>query len=235
MKDGDATAYSYWLFQYMRRMDGFPPASFLLMPLDRVFDPEDARAWQDSNTTLREIEGECFQYPKVWICQRAAKSVFPVGVHSKYEHTSLWVSIVDEEKPDGQEACIIDFTKDLRLIVKEVSALWKRQQSFLSSLKNEGGNWGETDYNAIERFMASGLRSLSDAPTSRAIGLWLWDRVQELGNVRGSIMLAIKEMASKFDLRSLNVDSLEDSDFRFLLRRTNKCIDAGEVLSFTKK
>lgn len=68
----------------------------------------------------------------------------------------------------------------------------------------------------------------------RAIGLWLFDYVHKIGNLRGSIKKAITELGKTSYLPDLSLD-VEDSDLRFYLRRTTACIEAREVLSFAKK
>ncbi len=68
----------------------------------------------------------------------------------------------------------------------------------------------------------------------RAIGLWLFDYVHDIGNFRGSIKKAITEIGKTSYLSDLSLD-VEDADLRFYLRRTTACIEAREVLSFAKK
>lgn len=71
--------------------------------------------------------------------------------------------------------------------------------------------------------------------TSRIVGLWLWDKVHELGNKRGAINQAIRSLSEQFDLKRLGLEHVEDSDFRFYLSRTRDCISNASVLPFSKK
>ncbi len=68
---------------------------------------------------------------------------------------------------------------------------------------------------------------------SRAIGIWLWDYVQNSENSakRGIVAQAIRDLRSKFDLSKLGYSVSEDSVFRNWLRKTSSCIDAAEVKS----
>ena len=68
---------------------------------------------------------------------------------------------------------------------------------------------------------------------ARCIGLWLWDRVKELGEVRGAKTRAIAEFEL---LPNFNEFGLGDNpDYYHWLRRTEACIEAAEVLTFDKK
>ncbi|EHJ46926.1 hypothetical protein DFW101_0910 [Solidesulfovibrio carbinoliphilus subsp. oakridgensis] len=69
----------------------------------------------------------------------------------------------------------------------------------------------------------------------RAIGLWLWDRVKELGGKRGAIKQAIAELHKHNYLTQLGITEIEDTDIRFYRRRTEACVVAEEVLPFTKR
>jgi len=71
----------------------------------------------------------------------------------------------------------------------------------------------------------------SSAP-ARAIGLWVWDYLKEHG---GSQKKAITALHCTGHLSGLELETVEDSDLRFYFRRTDDCIKAAEVLSFSKK
>ncbi|MEA5089265.1 hypothetical protein [Solidesulfovibrio sp.] len=73
----------------------------------------------------------------------------------------------------------------------------------------------------------------SQAP--RAAGLWLWDRVKDLGGGEGAKTQAIGELQERFDLNSLGLGNKEIPEFYHYLRRTEACIDAAKVLPFDKK
>lgn len=75
----------------------------------------------------------------------------------------------------------------------------------------------------------SKYRTASNA--ARAIGLWLWDYVNEH---KCSQIKAIRAFADTGQLKDLRFENLEDSDLRFYFRCTHNCINAAEVLPFTK-
>ncbi|MEA4858321.1 MAG: hypothetical protein AAGU21_07395 [Solidesulfovibrio sp.] len=68
---------------------------------------------------------------------------------------------------------------------------------------------------------------------SRAIGLWLWDKVNVLGCRHGSKIEAIKEFEQLSCFEKLGLGY--DPDYYHFLRRTEACIAAAEVLTFDKK
>jgi len=67
----------------------------------------------------------------------------------------------------------------------------------------------------------------------RAIGLWLWDRVNELGAGRGAKIQAIAEFEALPNFANFTLGN--DPDYYHWLRRTEACIEAAEVLTFDKK
>lgn len=77
------------------------------------------------------------------------------------------------------------------------------------------------------------IRYNKNSDISRAIGLWLWDRVKELGNTRGAKAQAVREFEQMpyFDKLELGYDP----DYYHFLRRTEACIKSHKVLSFDKK
>lgn len=70
----------------------------------------------------------------------------------------------------------------------------------------------------------------SDA--SRAIGLWLWDYMQEHSGTAKAAILAIRKRYGK-EINAFGFATTEENVFRGWLRRTKACIDACEVLAFT--
>lgn len=76
---------------------------------------------------------------------------------------------------------------------------------------------------------------LPQSSRARAAGLWLWDRVQELGDKRGTAKQAIQEFRASDDIHTIDVENAEDADLRFYLKRTAECIAKPGVLSFSKK
>jgi hypothetical protein len=71
---------------------------------------------------------------------------------------------------------------------------------------------------------------------ARALGMWLWDYVQEHGGMkkRGIVASAIRAMKNHLgqEIKELGFADTEESVFRRFCRRTAECIDACEVLSF---
>jgi hypothetical protein len=71
---------------------------------------------------------------------------------------------------------------------------------------------------------------------SRAIGLWLWDYVQDNGGERnrGVIAAAIRTMKKQLEpeIKALGFADSEDRVFRGFYSKTAASIEAGEVLSF---
>nr|WP_287413239.1 hypothetical protein [Pseudodesulfovibrio sp.] len=68
---------------------------------------------------------------------------------------------------------------------------------------------------------------------SRAIGIWLCDYIQNADNPkkRGIISEAIRALRERFDLGSLGYGESESRVFRNIHAKTQRCIDAAEVLS----
>jgi hypothetical protein len=211
-----AKLYAFFKYQYMRRG--------ALNELWKMFDFEDNRTPGD---LLKELGDNKFQIGETWMCQRAAQAVFPVGQHRVFEHTFHYVTLHEEyDMPDGHEVCVVDFSKDISLIQKEIELLWQRKNS---GIKN-------TDHNAIEQMRCGWTKTPSTDCAPRLAGLWLWDRVQALGgeNSRGAVANAIREFTDgRFDLSTL--ESKEDREFRAYFRWTKRCVEEGEVLPFSNR
>ncbi|MEA5089264.1 hypothetical protein [Solidesulfovibrio sp.] len=74
----------------------------------------------------------------------------------------------------------------------------------------------------------------NNSDLSRAIGLWLWDCVHELGGKRGTKIKAIREIEKTFHTK--NIELPYDSDYcYYLLRRTDECIEKCNVLGIDRK
>jgi len=88
----------------------------------------------------------------------------------------------------------------------------------------------------LELKLAKARSSLKRTPPesstpSRAIGLWLWDYINEKNC---SIAEAKRAMAANLDLMIFKVENKDDTEFRFWYNRTKECIALGKVLNFSK-
>ena len=91
------------------------------------------------------------------------------------------------------------------------------------------------DLVAYEEAVSFSSFKISGVP-ARVAGLWLWDRAQQIGGGRGTKARAIAEFRNKYrDLSALGLNNPDDADLRHYLNRTDACIKAAEVLSFSKK
>jgi hypothetical protein len=68
--------------------------------------------------------------------------------------------------------------------------------------------------------------------TQRAVGLWLWDYVEQHHCSQKS---AIQKFEDSGWFGRLRIENVEDSDLRFFYRRTKEAIEQAQVLPFTKK
>lgn len=91
------------------------------------------------------------------------------------------------------------------------------------------------DVGAELRKNSLGVRLNVGSTASRMVGLWLCDKVYQLGNCRGAAKQAIREMTELDSYLALKMENVEDADLRFYLRRTQECINACEALPFVKR
>ncbi|WP_156955629.1 hypothetical protein [Solidesulfovibrio alcoholivorans] len=120
-----------------------------------------------------------------------------------------------------------------------------RPVSTIETIKNdkrqEGANDGPVSiYNKpiyiIEKCCHKEERDVvcNNSDLSRAIGLWLWDCVYELGGKRGTKIKAIREIENIFHAK--NTELPYDRDYcYYLLRRTDECIEKCNVLGIDRK
>lgn len=76
-----------------------------------------------------------------------------------------------------------------------------------------------------------GMRYNKSSDAARAIGLWLYDYIEEMGVTQSK---AIKALEESGHLLRLGLAPATE-DLRFYLRRTKDCIKAKKLLPFTKK
>jgi hypothetical protein len=140
-----------------------------------------------------------------------------------------------------QRLFVIDFSKDINVVLRELEYFyWELVESERFNSKGisnkEVQKIGFEKLWEIEELQEKTKSSMMKTPTenghkTRAIGLWLWDYIKEN---KCNQQQAIVSLESTGYLPKLHL-SPGDEDLRFYLRRTTACIDAGEILPFTKK
>lgn len=86
------------------------------------------------------------------------------------------------------------------------------------------------DEEITERYIRSNPEvSFKIDDTPRAVGLWLWDFMQE--NDCGEVSKAKDAFKQTFDYIALGFDSKEDRQYRRLVERTEDCIAKPEVMT----
>lgn len=166
---------------------------------------------------------EMFQYPEkqVYTSSYPFQSKRMLIEDDKNLSTGLFNTRIGNDF-GGKRKVLIDFSLPIETILSEVRAIYEQLNS----------SGSKELYCAIRKNVRSksGVTTISDAP--RAIGLWLWDYIHANSCKQNA---AIRELGETGHLRLLNMENLEDTDLRFFLRRTKACIEAREVLSFSKK
>lgn len=142
----------------------------------------------------------------------------------KYTQTKMLHLQIDISKP--LESIMAEFENIVMSVKRYVSG----EHDDIFSGMDEFLDGKVSDLEAIRR---GGYTPKSDS--SRAVGLWLWDRVKELGNKRGAVKQSLKEFHETGYLEKLGLEDVEEADLRFWYRRTDDCIKAAEVLPFTKR
>lgn len=135
--------------------------------------------------------------------------------------------LFDPNPVEVEDSCL---TIRLRLHGKK----WQQQTVMalngLAELISKGG-WMEDIETYILKHNAGG-NFRYDQWKPRAVGLWLWDYVNRNKCTQIAAIQAFEETGF---LAPLGMEHTEDSDLRFYFRCTKECIDAAEVLPFTKK
>ena len=137
----------------------------------------------------------------------------------------------------GYDALVaIDFDRPISEIQFQIENV-KKEFEIYREIEN-GGNSFPTDFKTvgIEKIGIQKNPKINfntGTDNSRAIGIWLWDYVQNSENLerRGVVAKAIRDLRSNFDLPKLGYSISEDSVFRNWLRKTSSCIEAAEVKS----
>lgn len=153
---------------------------------------------------------------------------FPVGIMEKIRFTG--------RDKNRKAFCTIDLN----------APLWEQFNDILKMLTIitcHGNQDSENNLNALDNasYELEYKRIISNAKVSydrvgdksRAIGLWLWDKVHDLGHRHGAKIEAIKELEQLPFFENLGLGY--DPDYYHFLRRTEACIEAAEVLAFDKK
>jgi hypothetical protein len=147
-------------------------------------------------------------------------------------HTILDLKAEENEKgrqPDDISAHKIgvvglDFEQPLNAIQEMIEILWLENNGF------------EEEVYLKRLALALGKKyNLSGPYVSRAAGLWLWDYLNQDQEPKPTQLQAIRAFTTKYNLEDIGLGKCDDTDLRFFLRRTNDCIEANEVLPFSKK
>lgn len=151
--------------------------------------------------------------------------------------------------------CSIDTRRDFKDIVGELKTIYDRiniiDRVFFDDNGVPRGNGaddgldqeaqdalqGVIDYSESNDPFALKIKGVRVSDMSqRAMGLWLWDQVQERyqGNPpHGALSSLAREMKERFDLATLGYAISEAPTFRKMYNRTTSCIAACEVLPFS--
>lgn len=136
----------------------------------------------------------------------------------KKESTSR---VEEVEYLDKMLIVAIDFRSPLDKILKIVEGMWiSRNQKIIDGM-------------VVALSTVGGNKRMSGANMSRAVGLWLWDEMASGSSITQAE--AIRKFSDTYELEELGMDKTTESDLRFYLRITNKCIEKNEVLPFSKK
>ncbi|GAB6035909.1 hypothetical protein JCM15519_04680 [Fundidesulfovibrio butyratiphilus] len=130
-----------------------------------------------------------------------------------------------EERPGDVFLCL-NFAQPLPLLIWHLERMYSMYYKGLPPY----GEWGQ-EQRTGERIACLNTPGgvLPKEKEARAAGLWLWDRVQELGARRGAIAQAQSEFNDAGYVEALD---LNDDNLGRYYRKTNESIEAAEVLSF---
>ena len=128
----------------------------------------------------------------------------------------------------------VNINKSNKAIFTELSAALENLRQNIDSKNDNSPSIIKCPYpEYYEASHLGGYRKNSDR--ARAIGLWLWDRVQEYGGKRGALSQALTDLAKSGHLHSLGLEHVDDGDLRRWHKWTDDCIQAAKVLPFTKR
>jgi len=140
---------------------------------------------------------------------------------------------IREGSPPKFKIVALNFMQPLNVLQQTIEELWL--------IGN--GKHVEADIVKFARQFNKNPNINSGANNSRAVGLWIWDYMHHQdylvgGNATKKIRVkqkeAIDEFRKKYHLGDIGLDKFEDTDLRFLYRKTKACIELAEVLPFTK-
>lgn len=130
----------------------------------------------------------------------------------------------------GMRSVAINFSLPIKTIVSEIEAIYELVHGSTGFATNAAiktiihSREGVTNFKGRSRDVGPAI--------GRVLGLWLWEYMD---HHKCTQAVAIRALAETENLELLGMENLEDTDLRFYLRRTKACIDAGQVLSFSKK
>lgn len=235
--------YYFWMQQYCSRGSGYDAARAVMRHVIEASDDcHDNSAYAHAYLSADSYGGgshygglHIIKYNSSEIIRIVSSgSELPVSVPrnipSEWMHVKVLRSFTDAENV----GLSFNLNSPIDVVLDQVEVLVKTIQRF-------GPNFTTSDY-------AEGLRILEAqrfvqehggfSPASgkaRAAGLWLWDRVQEIGESSGVPAKVVREFRASKEIQMLGLEDVEDSDLRFYLRRTSECIEKPGVLSFSKK
>ena len=137
----------------------------------------------------------------------------------------------------GYDALVaIDFDRPISEIQFQIENVKKEFEIYREI--ERGGNSFPTDFKTIE-IEKIGIQKNPNiqfkigTDNPRAIGIWLWDYIQNSKNPgkRGMKSEAIRELKKVFDLAKLGYAETDSRTFQNYLDSTSKCIEAAEVLA----
>jgi len=242
MRDMD---YFFWLQQYNSRSDGYFAARSVVGHLVEMADDchdNSAYAYACSVMEMSSSSGGML-YGGLLVNSYSASEIIemvssgcdlpvasPRNIPDEWKH----VVVNNDCTKYGNVGVVFRLDLPVDIVLDQINVL-------IETLKEQGDGFKVGDYNErlrtleLQRFIKKHGGFSPASGKIRAAGLWLWDRVHELGNSSGVAAKVLREFRASADIRAVGLEDVEDSDLRFYLRRTSECIEKPGVLSFSKK
>lgn len=131
---------------------------------------------------------------------------------------------------NGMRSVAINFSLPIKTIVSQIEAIYELIHGSTGFATNAAIKTIIHSRECVTNFK-DGSRDVGRT-IGRVLGLWLWEYMD---HHKCTHVVAKRALEKTGYLYNLGMENLDDSDLRFLLRRTKACIDAGQVLSFSKK
>lgn len=239
----EVMCYFFWMQQYCSRGPSYNAAREVMRHLIEASDDCHDNSAYAHACSLIESNGGGSHYGGVHIRKYNSSEIveivssgsgFPVSVPRNIPGEWMHVKVLRLFTDAENVGLSFNLNSPIDVVLDQVRVLVETIQRF-------GPYFNTSDY-------AEGLRILEAqrfvqehggfSPASgkaRAAGLWLWDRVQEIGESSGIPAKVVREFRASKEIQMLGLEDVEDSDLRFYLRRTSECIEKPGVLSFSKK